>query len=168
MKKTVSLKKLLLCFVLMAGVAGCKASVDGGSGNPSPVVNPLEDKVAGPNIEGSWQSSCRENYGANQYEITSMTIVGQSVERKVAAYTDTGCSISTTVKNWKGAFHYVAKYGADVFEVEYLINLGNGATQFTGENIKLDQNKLWISEYYIGESVTPTLPLTKITTAIEN
>jgi hypothetical protein len=153
-------QSFIVSLLLLSGMA-CSVSA---TGEPDGALKPQNretaHKVDGPSIAGIWKSDCNlKNDG--RYETITMSIDGQSVSRKQEIFSDQNCSSSFKINQWQGLFRYITVYANNFYEVEYQIDLGQGATQFTGENIRLANSDLWISEYYVGEYSVPTLQLKK-------
>lgn len=147
--------------ILAIGLSACSARIEGAEKSGGTPVNPIvtEHQVEGPSLDGVWKSDCRYKYSSSRYEAVSMTITGQSVKRTLTKFSDSLCKAVVQADEWNGIFRFMKKYENGVYEVEYQIALGKGATQFTGENLKLVNSTLWISEFYVGENGTPTLQL---------
>lgn len=150
-------------FLVGAGLSACSARIEGAAKNNPAPAKVTEHQVPGPAVDGTWKSDCHYNYTSGRYEVVTMTISGQQVSRKQEKFADSVCKNTIKLDEWNGIFRFMKKYGEDIYEVEYQIDLGQGATQYTGENIKLVKTKtsstLWISEYYVGEAGSPSLAL---------
>jgi hypothetical protein len=63
------------------------------------------------------------------------------------------------VSTFSGTFIFQEKYTKDIYKVKYSFDLGHGVTQYTYENVRRDDKTMWISEFFIGETIEPQTPL---------
>ena len=145
-------------------LAACGTHVSGG--DPSGVLPPnsrsekFENAVPGPSLNGEWVSGCVNDKWASDYITFDMTVSGASVTRTETRFSDSACTIKVKQTIRTGLFRYKDYYSSSgVYEVEYKFNLGRGGSYRTGENLQLKANGLWISDRYVGPSVTPDIQL---------
>ena len=134
----------------------------GDGGNPLPAVphESFDNKVAGPALEGSWSSACKADFGT-QFRQLKINFTGQKVIRSDNAYNDPNCLQLAYKSEQRGVYRYAANTPYNGFAVDYQFNIGNGVTQITGEELLLENNQLYLSQFKNGfGSIDKSYPMT--------
>ena len=154
------MKTGILLTVVAMSLAACSAKVssDGGAGAPAPSAPaPFQDKVKGPSLEGNWVSDCRSGYASDYYQL-KYAIVSQKIHWEKNEFSDSACKIQTHHSEMDGEFRFSQKFANGSYELEYHFAIENGYS-ITGENVRLTEGVLFVSEFYLGEQSLPTTAL---------
>lgn len=154
---------VLLC--LTAGLMACEIKPELHPADPPP-VEPFNHKVTGPGLDGNWTSACEYDLKDSKYAIYNIVLKGQDITRTKTVYMDTKCQQGPVATTYKGQFRFFKSYDKGFFELEYKLDLGNGRTLFTAENIQLRNGMLFISDFYVGNwqpNIALLPPMTAIT-----
>ncbi len=142
-------------------LAACSAEISGPAAPPPQEVKTFEHKVAGPNLDGTWVSSCLVEEGSRSYKLT-YKIIGQEVNWLKEEFQDTRCYTSFKKTEYAGQFRYNKKINSDIFEVEYYLKNSAETANihfYSYENLKLANGALYVSEFVIGDSIEPKVEL---------
>lgn len=153
-----------LLLIVAAFQIGCSVEAE----SPFAKVQPekFEDKVTGPDVEGTWASLCTYDEGSqyndkdSQYRVRKIVFDKNKVVRIDNTYFDKECRKIKTTSELKGVYRWgnVTSYGG--YLVDYRFDLGNGITSITAEEVLIEKGVMYLSDFYIGfGSIDKSLPL---------
>ena len=135
--------KVLSTAILAASLAACSAKVssDGGGGGAVIPVDKFSDDVPAIDLAGTWNSSCVRDRWSDGYVIFNVVIKGKAILRTETKFSDSACALQVSQLTRDGIFRFKAKYGADIYELEYKFNMKNGH-YYTGDNVRRMDHKM--------------------------
>jgi hypothetical protein len=161
-----SLSVLLTSAALVMSLAACSVKKDVSEDLPDIPQNKTETfdhLVQGPNLDGTWSSDCVYDSSDRNYNLKQIRFEGQKVTRLHGTYQDRACQTEIKVYEANGKFRYKAATSYGGFEVDYRFDLGGGATQITKEELLLEGENLYLSDFTVGFGViSKDMPLKKI------
>ncbi len=141
-------------------MSACSAKVSGGDAPSVPPVAPFGNKITGPVVEGSWSSQCVMWF--NSYHQRKMTFTGQQIFRVDNDYSDKDCTQLTNKDEVRGVFRWVDKTSYGGYSMDYRLDIGQGVTQITGEELLIENNLMYLSGFQVGfGSIDKALPMSK-------
>ena len=149
---------LLACTVLGLGLTACSPSNSGGGGGGGGSFAP--QSVAGPAIEGTWESDCLRNpLGA--YRMFHLEVTGNNFEHVERDFSDSSCrNQNRSATDLKGTYSFTQNLGGNVYRIEYRIPTSNSnITAIREQNLSLQGDALKVSEFIGGfgdEAQAPT------------
>ena len=166
MKNEIKSTIMILALACASLLTACEAKIEGGDpGNTSLVAPPdtFEDKVTGPNFDGTYKSVCTRSWRqSGKYEIINLKVAGRALERKTEMFLDSSCLSPTTGGKMEvGNFRYEAKNSAGHYELECKFAMTNGS-YYQWENVQWTNGVLYISNQ-IGGGQVPTVKMNSVT-----
>jgi hypothetical protein len=148
------MKKVLFTLAAVVALSACNIKL---KGKDEPKGPPPEEKVEGPNIEGQWLSACESNFREGGYRVLDVTYGPATASRKSHLYHDIQCQQLSKTEVKEGTYKYTAANKDGSYTVEYRIPIGNGWFSLPKENILLENNTLFISDFVIGDGINKSL-----------
>lgn len=153
----VQMFKQLVLLVSFLGLAACSAKVEG-----IPDAPPAPKQKPGPNVQGKWSTGCVYDANFAEYRLRELTFKGSSVVRKDNLYTDSTCVTLAKQEEAHGKFSWGDKTSYGGYQIDYRFDLGNGWWQMTHEELLLENDVMYISDFYSGwGSISKDFPMVK-------
>jgi hypothetical protein len=154
------------CVLVMGlvGLAACSAKVSGGGGDVVPQSSPevFQHKIAGPDVEGTWASACLFDSYKTKYKQMSIQFIGQSIKRSASLFDDEQCAQVFKKIEDVGTFRWVSPTSYGGFLMDYRLEAGNGVIGITGEELLLEGDVMYLSDFRMGfGSIDRTYPMKK-------
>jgi hypothetical protein len=144
------MKRILILTNAALILSACSAKIDGGSNSLPTVQAPFAHKITGPDVEGAWTSECRIDSISNKYKVFSAEFSAQNVKRSANLFSDNKCTQIYERNEDTGLFRWVDKTNYSGFQVDYKFDLGNGVTANTKEEILVEKDLMYLSDFRIG------------------
>jgi hypothetical protein len=166
-----SFQKLVLVAALAGisalSIAGCSVKASGGDGDPGAqpgglAAEPFGHKIEGPVVEGLWASECLFDSYKTKYKLQSIQFTGQSIKRDASLYNDAKCTEVFKKVESVGNFRWVSQTSYGGFLMDYRLDAGNGGTVITGEELLIEGDTMYLSDYHMGfGSIDKNYPMRK-------
>lgn len=151
-KKTLSsLRKtpstfLLLCLGL---IVACQAKItaNGNAGNNKPF-----NDQAPIDIQGTWASACTPHSYFGYHEITVVQFTDLTVKYNNYRYSDNTCTTQTYLDQRNGEISFGPQHTDQSYEIDYMIDIGQGVRQLFFDVIKRDTDKLYFGDMMASDS----------------
>lgn len=144
------MKHLIFILMVVGGLAACSAKVEGDAASPAPIKEAFENKIKGPDVEGVWTSTCLYDSFEGAYKVMRAEFKGATLQRSSNLYSDNGCKQISKKVEVKGIFRWAQTTTYGGFQVDYKLDLGNGWTSNTKEEVFVDKDVMYLSEYRVG------------------
>ena len=155
--------KLIIVLFSALSVAACSPTFNS---DPAPTPSPsadFQDLIQGPNLEGEWQSACSYVSSEDAYHLKSLSIKGKDVVRVDSIFTESSCRIFLKKLEDKGKFRWVKTTTYGGYQVEYRFSLGLGSYSIGKEELLVEGNQLYLSDFHVGfGSIDKSVALVKV------
>lgn len=136
----------LLCFGLLACQA--KITADGGSDNkPFQTPPPID-------MAGAWATNCTVNNFFGYYEITVIQFTDLNVKYSNYRYSDSLCTTQTYLDQRIGEVSFGKQNADQSYDIDYMIDIGQGFKQLFFDVIKRDSDKLYFGDMMASDSAS--------------
>lgn len=142
--------RLMMVFGAMVAFSACSAKTDGGGGAGPVPVEPFDNKITGPSVEGVWTSVCLLDSFEKKYKTKSAEFRGNTIKRTANLYEDRLCQKLSTKNELSGVFRWSDRTSYGGYVVDYKLDLGNGWTSATREEILVDDGTMYSSDFAVG------------------
>ncbi len=125
-------------------------------------ISAQEAKVNGPDITGSWMSSCilpqgmENNFQTNERRRVYLLVGKGQVEYRVIRYQDPSCEIEKMRDVYKGAMEYERELNSSAFIAEIQTPIGNNVTSLLYFVVTRNQNQLNVSDLTFNKETLST------------
>lgn len=153
-------KKINTLIVLHAiiGLSACSATVsDDGQSQPTQIGESVNEKfmderntIQGPTWIGHWLSDC-VRIKDDSFRRWDLLVTEKTISRKEILFTNAKCTEGKNEKTSLGRYRFIDSFKDGSWNIEYAFNLPNGITSFPQEKIKLENNKVYLSNFYLAD-----------------
>ncbi len=117
-----------------------KITAKGDSGNnPFSNNSPID-------IEGTWASACTPNAFFGFHEITLIQFIDLNVKYSNYRYSDNTCATQTYLDQRNGEISFGPQNADQSYEIDYMIDIGQGARQLFFDVIKREGDKIYFGD----------------------
>lgn len=150
---------LTILVILSGAMVACSAKVSDVISDTPPRANEgfydSKPTIQGPKVQGHWQSACNRKPGSSTYRKFDIVFSKGTVERLEKVYADIACATpGTAIIKSQGRFRFIEKYTNGSYNIEYAFDEGSGITSYPQEKLAIDGDRLFISNYAVGDLAT--------------
>jgi hypothetical protein len=166
------MKHLIIILLAMGGLSACSVETDGSGGGGATPEAPkvaFPHQVQGPVVEGTWTSACIYDSLESAYKIKRAEFKGQNIVRTTNLYADSTCTQLSKKDEVFGLFRWAKETGYGGFQVDYKLDLGGGRTSNSKEEILIENELMYLSDFRVGFGrIDKTFPMKSSTVANPN
>jgi hypothetical protein len=149
-----------LSFVLLSvGLTACSIKAEGGTDpiTPPATKSRFADKkasVAGPPLEGEWESACIAVAGTTSFRKIRVRFNGDQADRMQLRYLDGRCERLESALADKGAFRFIETFPDGGFTIEYSFDYGNGVVTNPQEKVWKDTFEVYLADFRTSDTLS--------------